>query len=130
MVDPTKNLPWRVYDDADRAEPCWSVLDSTGVLVVWFNYGGVYRTKSQAEALARMVAAGSVAAELFVALERIERWFNEFPPSGRKWQDGSPMSYGAAFGSNGERDFMRKVARDAVAKVAPLLEPKEPAHDA
>jgi len=48
------------------------------------------------------------------ALRRIERWFGEFPPSGRHYDDGTEMSYGAAFGSNGERDFMRKVARDAL----------------
>jgi hypothetical protein len=28
------------------------------------------------------------------------------------------MSYGQAFGSNGERDFMRQVARDALAVTA------------
>ena len=50
------------------------------------------------------------------ALETIERWFGEFPPSGRTWPDGRPMSWGSAFGSNGERDFMRAVARKALAK--------------
>ena len=55
------------------------------------------------------------------ALEKIERWFGEFPETGRNWpnEDGSdsdrPMSYGAVNGSNGERDFMRHVARKALA---------------
>jgi len=49
------------------------------------------------------------------ALEKIERWFGEFPATGRTWDDGSPMSYGAAYGSNGERDYMRGVARAALA---------------
>lgn len=48
------------------------------------------------------------------ALERIERWFGEFPKTGETWPDGTPMSYGAAFGSNGERDYMCGVARDAL----------------
>ncbi len=48
------------------------------------------------------------------ALHRINRWFGEFPESGQTWADGSPMSYGIAFGSNGERDFMRNVARNAL----------------
>lgn len=48
------------------------------------------------------------------ALKRIAKWFDEFPPTGRKWNDGTEMSYSAAFGSNGERDYMRKVASDAL----------------
>lgn len=51
------------------------------------------------------------------ALERIERWFGEFPETGRFWDDActQPMSYGSAFGSNGERDYMRGIARAALA---------------
>lgn len=49
------------------------------------------------------------------ALAKIERWFGEFPETGRVWPGGGgPMSYGAAFGSNGERDFMRAIARAAL----------------
>lgn len=55
--------------------------------------------------------------ELRAALERIERWFGEFPDSGSHWNDGTPMSYGAAFGSNGERDYMRAIARAALFSV-------------
>jgi hypothetical protein len=58
---------------------------------------------------------------LMAALERIERWQGEFPATGKFWEntDGTisdrPISYGAQNGSNGERDFMRAVARDALA---------------
>jgi hypothetical protein len=55
---------------------------------------------------------------LVEALQRIERWFDEFPDTGLKWGDGSPMSFGAAFGSNGERDYMRGIAQQALAKYA------------
>jgi hypothetical protein len=48
------------------------------------------------------------------ALQKIERWFGEFPPTGRTWPDGTPTSYAAEYGSNGERDFMRSVARKAL----------------
>jgi hypothetical protein len=58
----------------------------------------------------------SAADELRAALARIERW--ELPPSGRTWDDGSPMSFGAAWGSNGERDFMRGIARAALSAAA------------
>ena len=62
---------------------------------------------------------------LRAALERIARWFGEFPDTGRTWDDGSPMSYGAAFGSNGERDFMRQLAR--VALETAVVTPETPA---
>ena len=52
---------------------------------------------------------------LRAALSKIAKWFGEFPDTEEKWPDGTPVSYGAAFGSNGERDFMRSVARDALA---------------
>ena len=54
--------------------------------------------------------------ELRKALEKIERWFDEFPATGRTWGDehDTPMSYGSVFGSDGERDYMRDVARQAL----------------
>ncbi len=51
------------------------------------------------------------------ALRRIEKWYGEFPDTGKFWEntDGTisdrPMSYGACNGSNGERDYMRGIAR-------------------
>ncbi len=50
------------------------------------------------------------------ALERISKWHGEFPPTGRFWDTSTKdeMSYGAVFGSNGERDYMRTVAADAL----------------
>jgi hypothetical protein len=72
------------------------------------------------EADAEIAALRAVVAEARDALERIQRWFGEFPATGRQHQDGSPMSYGWCFGSNGERDFMREVARAAIARIAAL----------
>ena len=57
--------------------------------------------------------------ELREALEKIERW--DLPASGKFWHnaDGSlserPMSYEAAYGSNGARDYIRLIARSALA---------------
>ena len=51
------------------------------------------------------------------ALQRIARWHGEFPATGRYWDEPEntrPMSYSACNGSNGERDFMRQVALDAL----------------
>ena len=46
------------------------------------------------------------------ALQRIERWFGEFPDV--PGQDGKLVPYGIALGSNGERDFMREIARESL----------------
>jgi hypothetical protein len=51
---------------------------------------------------------------LRAALERIQRWEGEFPKTERTWPDGTEMSYFACYGSNGERDFMRGIAREAL----------------
>ena len=71
-------------------------------------------------------AAAGLPAELTLrrALERIARWHGEFPATGQRWESGEPMSYSAAYGSNGERDYMRQVALDALA-AAPAL-PADP----
>lgn len=69
---------------------------------------------SAEEVIERRKAAAVEIARLRNALERIERWHGEFPPTERFWEDGTPMSYGACWGSNGERDFMRAIARDAL----------------
>jgi len=47
-----------------------------------------------------------------IALERIERWFGEFPEV--KDSNGKVTSYAVAYGSNGERDFIRTIARKAL----------------
>ncbi|MEZ2744304.1 hypothetical protein ACBQ16_03785 [Halopseudomonas bauzanensis] len=58
-----------------------------------------------------------VIAGLTEALRQIERW-DGFPSTGKTWpESGEPVSYGAAFGSNGERDFMRNLARKAVGNI-------------
>jgi len=48
------------------------------------------------------------------ALVKIRKWYGEFPRSQRYFEDGREMSYGSAFGSNGERDYMRRVADNAL----------------
>ncbi len=60
-------------------------------------------------------AAADEIERLRAALERIERWHGEFPPTGKTWpESGNPVSYGSQYGSNGERDYMRAVARAAL----------------
>ena len=52
---------------------------------------------------------------LVEALEQIKHW-DGFPSTNETWEgSGKPVSYSAAFGSNGERDFMRGVAKAALA---------------
>jgi len=53
--------------------------------------------------------------ELRKSLQTIAHW--ELPATDKTWDDGLPMSYGACYGSNGERDYMRQIALDALAKL-------------
>jgi hypothetical protein len=62
-----------------------------------------------------------------IALERIARWVGEFPETGQFWDTANtePMSYAACFGSNGERDFMRSIAREALAALTSAPAPED-----
>ncbi|HZR03645.1 MAG TPA: hypothetical protein VFA81_10790 [Burkholderiales bacterium] len=64
------------------------------------------------EALAAPSAEPSNVTAMRAALQKIARWRGEFPPA--LDLDGKPCPYGAAYGSNGERDYMRQVALDAL----------------
>lgn len=46
------------------------------------------------------------------ALGKIERW--EMPNTNQFHSDGTPVRYGILYGSNGERDVIRKIARIAL----------------
>jgi hypothetical protein len=48
------------------------------------------------------------------ALKIVQNW--QLPPTGQFWdnEQTQPMSYGACYGSNGERDYMRNVANEAL----------------
>ena len=49
------------------------------------------------------------------ALERIVKWHGEFPEVTTEFNGKvEKCSYGIAYGSNGERDFMREIARKAL----------------
>lgn len=65
------------------------------------------------------VGASPIPAKVREALEQITRW-DGFPDTGRFWDvpdNTEPMSYGACFGSNGEREFMREIAEKALASL-------------
>jgi hypothetical protein len=57
-------------------------------------------------------------ARLREALEKIVEW-KDFPETGDTWPTGGKVSYFAAYGSNGERDYMRDVARTALTAKEP-----------
>lgn len=50
------------------------------------------------------------------ALQKVMEW--KMPVTGQFWdKDGKePMSYAAAFGSNGERDYIKSIANDAISE--------------
>lgn len=76
--------------------------------------------------------AAAVPAELTLrnALERIARWHGEFPRVPDRQSESGTISYSMAYGSNGERDFMRQVALDALAAApSPAPVPESQAGD-
>lgn len=75
------------------------------------------------EAAAAITQRDAVIKELVEALERVERWNGEFPETGEFWdkEKTRPISYGAQWGSNGERDFMRNIARTAIARAKEMV---------
>lgn len=98
--------------------------------VTWKERSGEHYERAMEEMRARKAAEAALAKSreegerLREALRRIERWSGEFPETGQFWPnvDGTisdrPMSYGACYGSNGERDYMRSVARRALSLAA------------
>lgn len=69
----------------------------------------------ECESLARQLKSTDPVVALVDALEQIERW-DGFPSTNETWEgSGKPVSYSTAFGSNGERDFMKGVAKAALA---------------
>lgn len=66
------------------------------------------------EELSERTALLARVAELEAALKRIAKWHGEFPDTGKTWEDGTPISYESSYGSNGERDYMRSVAQQAL----------------
>lgn len=103
--------PWTTRADGWQPwEGAIQILGPDGQIIAYTSAG------TNAKADAPLLAA---APDLLKALEKIEKWFGEFPDTERFWDKNKtdPMSYSAAFGSNGERDFMRTIAREALAKV-------------
>lgn len=47
------------------------------------------------------------------ALKTIIEW-EDFPLTDQTWGNGKRMSYSVVYGSNGERDYMREIARKAL----------------
>lgn len=116
-------MTWKI--DNSMGRPGVRVLDDNGDTVA--DDEPYYPARLSVAHAATIVAAVNEVAELRkhlatarAALAKIEKWHGEFPPTGRAWDDSKPltpdneMSYGACNGSNGERDYMRAVARAAL----------------
>lgn len=76
--------------------------------------------------VADVAALQMAVSEAEKALRKIAAWHGEFPATGVTYEDGTPVSYAAAYGSNGERDYMRGVALEALNAIRFLLPPDKP----
>ncbi len=108
--------------------------NNQSVVVIWRSskedrwvLAGSYYTTAQVAALCQighripepdeLEALINRVAHLEAAIYRVAKWHGEFPATGQFWDDDPtrPMSYSTCYGSNGERDFMREIARQALA---------------
>lgn len=123
LTDKATARPWKHYHS--KLRPQFSVVideihGADGETVVaWPGFDGLTpksRLKANISLIVDAVNAYDALrarnAELEEALRRIERWFGEFPDV--KDRNGQPTTYGVAYGSNGERDYMRSIARAAI----------------
>lgn len=113
----------RVFDSA-RKDPV--NLFGTAPEQDWPDCELICELRNHATTLAAIAKA---AAECERALGAIADW--EMPPTGKFWEntDGSmsdrPMTYGACYGSNGERDVIKARARSALAAIAAVKKEME-----
>jgi len=104
----------------ERAEPvAWQRADRPDRILTKLYQRSVAEIDSGVEFIPLYTAPQPAApapdvAGLVEALEIIRDW-SAFPETGETWDSGKPMSYGACYGSIGERDFMRNVAAQAIA---------------
>jgi hypothetical protein len=120
--------PWKAVDvsstERSKRGIVYYQIKSANGAKSSIGFAGVYEGKDAKananfiiEAVNNYEDQSATIAELVGVLQKIVNW--EIPQtSGRFWDDGQPMSYSAAYGSNGERDYMCKVAEDALAKAA------------
>lgn len=100
--------------------PTWTPADEA---MRWLNevelaQGGANgpTIKLRAAILALGEPADAEIKRLRAALTKIARWHGEFPPTGKFWdyEQTRQTSFASEYGSNGERDFMRQQALEAL----------------
>jgi len=82
--------------------------------IAHLNAGGIISEEQSKANAAFICKAVNNHAKLLEALHKIANW--ELPESGSFWDNDKkdPMSYEAAFGSNGVRDYIKSVAKAAI----------------
>lgn len=96
---------WSIQRNVDNNE-CAIVGNGTAVAFIPPQH-------KNADANAHLIAS---APDMIAFLQKIVKW--ELPATGKFWdkEETQPMSYGACYGSNGERDYFRALARELINK--------------
>lgn len=104
------------------------IADMLAAIGVDESTGTIPTLRAAADAFDRLQSLPAQGGAVRAALEQIERW-DGFPETGEFWdrEKTQPISYGAQFGSNGERDFMREIARKALS-ASPSPELRSPGY--
>lgn len=96
------------------AENLYNKLDELAREQDSYDFGLPMFNKEKQPIINLLTEYANRAQKLVNALKIVATW--QLPPSGQFWdrEQKEPMSYEAAYGSNGVRDFMRNVATQAL----------------
>lgn len=108
---------------AALAESDGALFKATGEIIAVTNERDVWARRAETAESDNSRLRGKVE-EAVKVLSRIERWFGEFPQVTETAPDGTikPSTYGWLYGSNGERDYMRGLARAFLGSLNPEKE--------
>ncbi len=109
MIDHEKNGDGDSYPNFFEL---WDQLLASAPVHPYHTLDAIVFYQNEIDQLLKRIDEIACPPEVKFALERISRWYGEFPPVNDR--EGNSSTFGALYGSNGERDYMRHVAKSAL----------------